>query len=81
VTLQQQLACATRELALRQRVYPKQVAMGKMAEAQAAYEQKCMYAIVETLTQLIEQRQERQPSLFGPGVHSQDAWRQADAHS
>ena len=53
----EQLACARRELALRQSTYPKHVAAGRMTAEKAAKETAAMAAIVETLDRclLLEQ--------------------------
>ena len=53
----EQLACARRELALRQSTYPKLVAAGRMTSEKAAKETAAMAAIVETLDRclLLEQ--------------------------
>ena len=53
----EQLACARRELALRQSTYPKLVAAGRMTAEKAAKETAAMAAIVETLDRclLLEQ--------------------------
>jgi hypothetical protein len=53
MTLAQQLACATRELAMRQKVYPKWVADGRMAQDKATHEIAAMEAIVATLQKLL----------------------------
>lgn len=49
ITLQQQLACAKRELALRRRVYPRLIQQGKLAPNKSEEEIACMEAIVKTL--------------------------------
>jgi hypothetical protein len=53
----EQLACARRELALRQSTYPKHVAGGRMTAELAGKETAAMAAIVETLDRclLLEQ--------------------------
>lgn len=68
LSLDQQRRCALRELALRQRVYPRFVAAGRMSPAQAADELCAMAAIVDTLTQLVLAT-DPQPSLF-QGEHA-----------
>ena len=58
ITLDEQIAEAQRELALRRQCYPAWVKSGKL-DAQDAYHQlQCMEAIVKTLQRLdVEQRQ------------------------
>lgn len=51
-TLQDQLACAERELKMRQRVYPRWCDQGKMTREKATQETDAMAAIVETLRPL-----------------------------
>lgn len=53
MTLTDQLAAARRELGMRRRVYPRQVASGRMTQAAADHEIACMQAIVDTLAGLI----------------------------
>lgn len=60
IPLVQQIASAKRELAMRERVYPKWVEARKMTEAAASHEIECMRAIVATL----EAQQTKQPTLF-----------------
>lgn len=48
-TIDEQLACAKRELALRHNVYPKWIANRRMTQDKAAHEIDCMEAIVATL--------------------------------
>jgi ATP-dependent Lon protease len=52
VTLDDQLKCVRRELALRQRVYPKHVFAGKMKQEAADYELAAMQAVHDTLKKL-----------------------------
>lgn len=49
VDLNELLACCRRELALRQRVYPRLVATGKLTEAKAEKETALMGEVVEFL--------------------------------
>jgi hypothetical protein len=49
VRIERQVVCAQREVAQRQRVYPRLVASGRMTQAQADEEITIMQAIVETL--------------------------------
>lgn len=56
ITLEQQIACARREVALRRNVYPKWIAKGRLSKEKAEQEIATMDAIVFTLRQLEEQR-------------------------
>ncbi len=49
MTLEQQIACVRRELAMRQRVYPKWVTAGRMTQQQADHEVNAMTAVLATL--------------------------------
>ncbi len=62
VPLRDQLACAEREVRMRERVYPRRVAAKAMTQAQADRELRAMAAIVGTLRTLAE----REPILGGP---------------
>jgi hypothetical protein len=53
-SIKEQLECARREFALRQRVYPKWVTANKMKKEQAEHEMHCMAAIIHTLENLDE---------------------------
>jgi len=46
ITTADKLACAVRELKMRQRVYPRWVEDKKMSEGKAAHELACIEAIV-----------------------------------
>lgn len=46
------VACAKRELALRERVYPKWISLGKITHAKASFEIRCMRAIIAKLEAL-----------------------------
>jgi len=50
-TLEQQISAVTREIALRERVYPKWVEVGRfgMSKAKADHEIACMKAVLGTL--------------------------------
>ncbi len=48
-TIDAQLACAARELRMRQNVYPKWVAAGRMKQEAADREIATMQAIIDTL--------------------------------
>ena len=63
ISLERQLACAKREIALRQRVYIPFVLSGKMSQEKADEEIAAMQAIAHTLTVLID-AQKPQQSLF-----------------
>ena len=63
ITLEEQIAEARRELALRRQCYPEWVKSGKLAAGDASHQLQAMAAIVRTLQRLdVEQRQ---LSLFG----------------
>jgi len=49
VTIEQQLACVRREIAMRERVYPRWVEQGKMKPESAKRELDSMRAVLETL--------------------------------
>lgn len=49
ITLADKIACVRREIAMRQRVYPRLVTIGKMKPAQAEHEILCMQAVLDTL--------------------------------
>ena len=55
MTIKEQLDCAKRELAMRERVYPRWVLQEKMDQKKADHEIACMKAIVATLKPLDEQ--------------------------
>lgn len=61
VALADQIACVRRELAMRQRVFPRWVSAGKMQQADADREITTMIAVLATLQEV--QRQ-REPGLF-----------------
>jgi hypothetical protein len=48
-SLDEQIACVTREIALRERVYPKWVATGRMTKQTAEHEVAAMKAALGTL--------------------------------
>lgn len=52
VTLDLQIACVTRELALRRSVYPRQVSRGRMRQSEAEHEIAVMEAVRATLVGL-----------------------------
>jgi hypothetical protein len=52
VSIEEQVTCAERELRMRERVYPRQVASGKMTDQLAERELRAMTAIVATLRRL-----------------------------
>jgi hypothetical protein len=65
VTLEEQIAEARRELALRRQGYPAWVKAGKLTHAEAYHQLAAMAAIVQTLQRL--EVEQRQLSLFGQG--------------
>jgi hypothetical protein len=52
VTLDEQIAAVRREIAMRERVYPRQVGNGRMTQRLADRELELMRAVLETLTKL-----------------------------
>jgi hypothetical protein len=56
ITLDMQIACIRRELAMRQRVYPKWVSAGRMKQAEADKELAAMQAVHDTLSALKDAR-------------------------
>ena len=48
-TIDEQIACVSREIAIRQSVYPKWVQAGKMTRNKMDYELECMLAVLFTL--------------------------------
>jgi hypothetical protein len=65
VTLEEQIAEARRELALRRQCYPAWVKAGKLTHDEAYHQLAAMAAIVQTLQRL--EVEQRQLSLFGQG--------------
>ena len=63
ITLEEQIAEAQRELALRRKCYPAWVKSGRLAHEDAYHQLQCMEAIVRTLLRL--DAEQRQLSLFG----------------
>jgi hypothetical protein len=53
-TLDEQIDCARRELAMRRTCYPKWIAQGRLKQEKAAHEIEAMESIVETLEQIKE---------------------------
>ena len=66
ITLEEQIAEARRELALRRKVYPALVKNGKLDMTTAPYQLQAMEAIVKTLERL--EVAQRQLPLFGTGA-------------
>jgi hypothetical protein len=54
ITNADKLACAERELKMRQRVYPRWQEDGRMSAGKAAYELACMEAIIADYRALAE---------------------------
>lgn len=65
VPLPRQIACVERELRMRRRVYPRLVADGRMAEADATRETWEMQAVLDTLRGLAGVPTAVQPDLLG----------------
>ena len=55
-TLQEQISCVRRELALRKRVYPRWIESGRMKPETADHEINCMQAVHETLSSLLTEK-------------------------
>lgn len=51
-TLDDQILTVQREIEMRERVYPRQVAAGRMTERKADHELQCMRAVLTTLLKL-----------------------------
>jgi hypothetical protein len=56
VSIDDQIKCVAREIALRRTCYPRWVMNGKMKDAQALWELAAMEAVLETLKSTNEQR-------------------------
>lgn len=52
VSIDDQIACVAREIALRERVYPKWVGTGRMKQEAADREMERMKAVIETLNKV-----------------------------
>lgn len=52
VALEEQIQCVQREIAMRRRTYPRWIAAGKLAEANADLEERRMRAVLRTLLQV-----------------------------
>jgi len=63
ITLEEQIAEAQRELALRRKCYPAWVKSGTLTHEDAYHQLSCMEAIITTLLRL--DAEQRQLSLFG----------------
>lgn len=55
-TLQAQITCIRRELAMRKNVYPKWVMSGRMKAEAADHEISCLQAVLDTLSALVLER-------------------------
>lgn len=53
-TLQDQIICIRREIAMRNKVYPRWIENGKMKQDKAAWEVKCMENVLESLHRLVD---------------------------
>jgi hypothetical protein len=56
-TLDELIACAQRELALRKRCFPRWVSQGTMSEEKASREIACMQAICDHLLEAADRRE------------------------
>lgn len=61
ISIGQQIAAAGRELALREKVYPRWIEAGTMTSDKARHEIACMKAIVATLQSLNSNRKDSTP--------------------
>lgn len=61
ITIKHMIDCASRELELRKKVYPRRIELGKMSEHQALWEINVMNEILATLKDL---ELKKQPDLF-----------------
>jgi hypothetical protein len=66
ISLEEQIAEAQRELALRRTCYPGWVKAGRLTHASASHQLAAMAAIVRTLMRL--EAEQRQLSLFATGA-------------
>lgn len=64
MTLQDMIAAAQREAALRRRVYPRMIAQGRVLPDNAAHEIEAMDAIVANLKAQLPPPPETQPTLL-----------------
>jgi len=71
ITLEEQIAEARRELALRRKCYPQWIQSGKLDMTTAHYQLQAMEAIVKTLMRL--DAAQRQLSLFTTPPHEDSA--------
>lgn len=62
ISLTEQITCARREIAFRERVYVRWVSEGKLKQDKADHELAAMRAVLATL---IEVDRERNPELLG----------------
>lgn len=60
-TIDEQILCVKREIRMRESVYPRWIAAGKMTAEKSAHELDCMNAVLATLQRL---RDEQRPGLF-----------------
>jgi hypothetical protein len=64
-TRQEMLDCVDREIRLRERVYPRWVALGRLSLAKSRDEIATMKAVREALGRLLPREPEVQRDLFG----------------
>lgn len=65
VSLEDQIRCVERELRMRRKVYPGQVAQGRLRAADAARETWAMQAVLDTLREKAGVPTAVQPDLLG----------------
>ncbi len=56
IPLSRQISCVRREIAMRERVYPRLVGQDRMSQAAAEREQAEMQAVLETLEKLVHEQ-------------------------
>jgi hypothetical protein len=61
ITLDQQIACVKREIAMRERVYPVWVGKGKMKPHEAEHQMEAMKAVLATLQCMQADQQAKAP--------------------
>lgn len=64
ITIDDQIACVRREIAMRHRVYPRWVLNGKMKAEEAEQEKDRMHAVLATLQKVKASAPKAQESLF-----------------
>ncbi|WP_291990909.1 hypothetical protein [Luteitalea sp.] len=68
VTLDEQIKCVKREIAMRERVYPQWVRAGRMHQDEADTELRRMRAVLATLKSLPPSEAAQRALFDGPGI-------------